>query len=408
MHAVTRYHAAIRCKGLKDPLIGTSRPILMVQQTNENVHEPAFFVGLQSLRGVAALVVLLYHIPAWYAPFSEANTVRNGYLMVDLFFVLSGFVLMHAYGTSISSPKALLNFVLLRLGRLYPVHIVFLLLFLAVEIARFTLATRFGIVGPNDRPSFQENGLRAFVQQLLLIQALGFTADATTFNGPSWSISTEFYTYLLFGAGILTLTLKTFSHVAFMIVAVSMGRLVLSHDTLGDFRFMTECLAGFFLGTLSYLVYRFMRGRLQSIDWPVAALVCIVSLMYAKAPGSVWDVLMFPMSALLILSLVLTPRSWTGVVLDSRPVQWLGRISYSLYMCHAFMLWFANQACRVFLRQPEEMVNGMLTPQLTREQAIVAYPLATLITLIVAWGTYILIEDPCRRWSRRFVRNELS
>ena len=77
----------------------------MVQQsTNESIHQPAFFLGLQSLRGVAALIVLLFHIPAWYAPFSEANTVRNGYLMVDLFFVLSGFVLMHAYGASISSP----------------------------------------------------------------------------------------------------------------------------------------------------------------------------------------------------------------------------------------------------------------------------------------------------------------
>ncbi len=366
---------------------------------------PPFFIGLQSLRGVAALVVLLFHIPAWYPPFSDANTLRNGYLMVDLFFVLSGFVLMHAYGASISNGKALFNFGLLRLGRLYPVHLLFLLLFLAVEIARYILATRFGIVGPNARPSFQENGLSAFVQNLLLIQALGFTGDATTFNGPSWSISTEFYTYVLFGAGILTLTLKNFGRVALAIVMVTMGALVLGHDAIGNYRFVTECLAGFFIGTLSYFVYRSMRGRLQTIDWPVALLVCIFALMYAKAPGSVWDVLMFPMSALLVLSLVLTPGSWTGVLLNSRPVQWLGEISYSLYMCHAFMLWLANQICRVLLRQPEAMVNGMLTPQLTREQAIVAYPLATLITIIVAWGTFTLVEDPCRRWSRRFVRN---
>jgi peptidoglycan/LPS O-acetylase OafA/YrhL len=52
------------------------------------------------------------------------------------------------------------------------------------------------------------------VQQLLMIQALGFTGDATTFNGPSWSISTEFYTYLVFGAAVLALTPKTFGRVA--------------------------------------------------------------------------------------------------------------------------------------------------------------------------------------------------
>jgi peptidoglycan/LPS O-acetylase OafA/YrhL len=57
------------------------------------VHHQNKLVELESIRGLAAILVLFFHIPAWNARIYEINAIRNGYLMVDLFFALSGFVM---------------------------------------------------------------------------------------------------------------------------------------------------------------------------------------------------------------------------------------------------------------------------------------------------------------------------
>ena len=65
---------------------------------------PRFFVSLESLRGIAALVVIFYHAE-WYNPITPLRFVQNGPLMVDLFFVLSGFVIYHSYGSRLGSAR---------------------------------------------------------------------------------------------------------------------------------------------------------------------------------------------------------------------------------------------------------------------------------------------------------------
>lgn len=80
---------------------------------------------LESVRGVAALLVVFFHIPKWN-DILYVNIINNGYLMVELFFVLSGFVMVSAYSERILSVRDLVRFQFLRLGRLYPVHLIFL------------------------------------------------------------------------------------------------------------------------------------------------------------------------------------------------------------------------------------------------------------------------------------------
>jgi peptidoglycan/LPS O-acetylase OafA/YrhL len=77
----------------------------------------AFFGSLESLRGVAALLVALYHV-SWLNPTRHQGLVLNSYLMVDLFFVLSGFVMCHGCGDRIRNRAELGDFLVLRIGRL--------------------------------------------------------------------------------------------------------------------------------------------------------------------------------------------------------------------------------------------------------------------------------------------------
>lgn len=156
---------------------------------------------LESIRGLAALLVVFFHIPKWNTSL-DIGIINNGYLMVELFFVLSGYVIYTAYAEKITNKKDLFRFQFLRFGRLYPVHFVFLIAFIFIEIAKYIAQSKLGIASPNTQP-FRENNLTAIFQQIFLVQAIGSTHNATTFNAPAWSISVEFYTYLIFGMSIL-------------------------------------------------------------------------------------------------------------------------------------------------------------------------------------------------------------
>lgn len=119
---------------------------------------------LESIRGLAALLVVFYHIPNWN-PLFDIGIIRNGYLMVELFFVLSGFVIYSAYAGRIGSSKDLMRFQFLRFGRLYPVHLLFLLVYVGFELAKYIAQSRLGISSPNSQP-FRENSLMALVQHV--------------------------------------------------------------------------------------------------------------------------------------------------------------------------------------------------------------------------------------------------
>ena len=123
---------------------------------------------LDGIRGFAALNVMLFHVPCWNKDFYDINFIRNGYLWVDLFFVLSGFVISLNYSL-ISSIRELFRFQCNRFLRLYPLHFIFLIVFLFFEIGKFFLFEYLKIKSPNTTP-FVENNIIAFVFDLFLIK----------------------------------------------------------------------------------------------------------------------------------------------------------------------------------------------------------------------------------------------
>ena len=93
------------------------------------------FRVLDSWRGVAALLVAIFHLNL-YSALYPLDFIRNAYLFVDFFFVLSGFVITHSYAARLGTIEELGSFALKRFGRLWPLHVAVLLAFLAVESAK--------------------------------------------------------------------------------------------------------------------------------------------------------------------------------------------------------------------------------------------------------------------------------
>ncbi len=371
---------------------------------------PVFFAPLESLRGIAALLVVLYHA-AWTNWITSLHFVQNGALMVDFFFVLSGFVIFHSYGKKLADGADVRRFLWLRLGRLYPLHLTFLLVFLGFEVAKLLADRQFGIVA--DKPAFTTNDGFALLTNLFLIHSLGVLDPRhLTFNHPSWSISTEFYAYVLFaGIRLVFADNRRFTVAAIAFVAAGFGALwwldVVPLTTAGyDYGFI-RCAAGFFLGTLTYLAYDAWRGRLKDLPHGALILLAALTLLGTIAylcvidpEGSLTYLLPF-LAALLILTLVICPQSLVQTVLSSRGFSWLGKVSYSIYMVHAAVGWAIAQVLTVVLKFPKIEVPDGHVVATSGSTGLIAVAIYVTAVLVLSHFTYQWIEEPFRLMSRR-------
>ena len=161
--------------------------------------------SLEAFRGIAALSVAIYH---WceFTIWHDNSVIDNFYLFVDFFFVLSGFIMAYVHRERIVDGMSTARFVVLRLARLYPVHIFMLAAFLGLEAFKLIL-DGFGAL-PLRSPPFSAERVsgESFAANLVLTQAFG-QFEKLTWNETSWSISIEFYLYIVFAliclAGIL-------------------------------------------------------------------------------------------------------------------------------------------------------------------------------------------------------------
>jgi|SRR5579872_306845 len=374
---------------------------------------PRFFAPLESLRGLAALLVVFYHA-AWLNPVTASNFIQNGALMVDFFFVLSGFVIFHSYGYKLGSPRAALRFLWLRLGRLYPLHLAFLLVFLGFELAKYLAERHFGIVA--DKPAFTVNGGYSFITNLLLVHSLGLH-DSLTYNYPSWSISTEFYAYVVFVAvrslfgndGLFTTAaILIVVGCAWLLLRVNMIPLTAAGFDWGFFR----CCGGFFLGTLVYRLYAYLLMRRSRAGYrPMsritawfapASLAAMVLCLCLIDPDGRLTYLLPLLSAGVILAIVAWPQGGLQNLLSTTPFTWLGRVSYSVYMVHAALVWIFTQILTVVLKYPKiELADGGHGVGTAPAVGLMVLAIYTVGVLVLSNFTYRWIEEPFRERSRR-------
>ncbi|HKT71891.1 MAG TPA: acyltransferase [Steroidobacteraceae bacterium] len=364
-----------------------------------------FFSSLESLRGLAAMVVVILHA-VWTNPVSNLRIFQNGALMVDLFFVLSGFVICHSYGARLGTSADIGRFLWLRLGRLYPLHLAFLFVFLGFEVSKLIAQQRFGVVA--DKPAFGVNNGFAFLTNLFLLQSLGLH-HSLTFNYPSWSISTEFYTYGLF-AVVRSVTGRAVGYLiaAVVVIVVSMAVLDLAHvvsiaDAGFDWGFF-RCCWGFFLGTLIWHLFEYLKRHpvrpqyIMILSW-LSPLTLAAALIFLACvdPDSHWTYAFPWLAALIVLTVVAWPHAGSQKVLESAALQWLGRVSYSLYMVHAAIVWIFVQVLTMVFKFPKIVVedgHGVGTPAAVGIGVLLVYVVAVLC--LSQW-TYTHIEEPFRR-----------
>lgn len=287
------------------------------------------FRTLDGWRGVCALLVALHHFPA-HGFLYALPVVRNAWLLVDFFFVLSGFVIAYAYGGRLSDAAQIKSFTLRRFLRLWPLHAAILGGFVVLEIIGYT---RTGVIFTGGR------SLTALGTNLLLVQALGFH-PGLTWNTPSWSISTEFWTYLIFAAVCFSLPrMRAAASLALIALSIAILVFVSRFGMRETFEWaIARCVFGFFVGVLTHDVWA--RGWLKRFGGSGAeAGAVFFALAYLIfIPGNrALEYLAPPVFACLVLVFA-NGRGLVSEAMDKRAVNALGRWSYSIYMVHMLVL----------------------------------------------------------------------
>jgi len=387
-------------------------------EVTESVHrEKTHFLPLDSIRGIAAISVVIHHVilmKTFLAAFPQNAWVdwsffRSGWLLVDLFFVLSGIVMSLSYVSPDFGHFSLREFMVRRLARVYPLHIVMLLVMLMFRLARIGLVLA-GVVAIAPA-AFEVNNAYSFFLNVFLLHSLGFV-DYLNWNAPSWSISVEFYTYLVFGLVMLLAqwfgSRRYFYACAALLVAGSWLAIVLvvGKNTLElqwDFGLL-RCIMGFFLGVLTAKVAPLLprsinpavQGGLQLGALIVS--VVLVSMVEAHPAISLFVPLAFAAFLGTLIAFpqaVLVPR-----ILVVSPLVWLGRRSYSVYMVHAVVVLFAEYFVRAVGQRPVALLESLCGGLAATLNLVVIL----IAVLILSNFTYLYVELPGGRLLRNVFR----
>lgn len=370
--------------------------IQAINYMNDNYTNHIKIWEIESLRGIAAFFVVLLHLPIWNIVL-DINFLRNSYLMVDLFFVLSGFVIYGAYSENIKSASDIFRFQLLRLGRLYPIHVLMLIVYLVLEFVRYITVEKFGTIV--DVKPFEKSNLSSFIQHIFLVQSIGPLGLTDSYNVPAWSISVEFYTYLIFS--VLILFFGKLKNIMFFIIFFLSITLTLFEKKFG-FDALLRCFCGFFIGCIVAHACRITRVNFSSSTLAVcfAGLIIFMSFDISARQG----IFIYFLTALLVFSLIKTEKSTIKQVLNSKPLIFLGAISYSLYMSHYVVIRIFDIILRRIFKMPVYAgINGGIETQLDVIQLMIALFFLIPIIIGVSYILYKYIELPLRALSRKTI-----
>ncbi|MGG9963478.1 acyltransferase family protein [Ferruginibacter sp. SUN106] len=357
--------------------------------------------SLTPLRGIAALLVAVFHFQSYLLRFvtkDESMFIDKCYLMVDLFFIMSGFLIMHVYKEQFAEKitlKAFKKFVLARFARIYPLH--FITLILLVGLFYFESLKPKGLYDPG-----------AIVSHIFLLHSFPLNREVT-WNIPSWSISAEWWSYMLFPVLCLFLAKRKVQAIAIIFLGIvatyyAVLYVVPRHDIYDpaadklhdlnvnyDYGFLRS-IAGFMTGMLLYLLYGVDRVR-SFFNSDILCGVCMLLIIFALHKA-IPDIFLVPGFALLILTLTCNKgKITTG--LNNKTLHFLGDISYSIYLIHFLFIIFIEMVAYKFgYRYHSELIF----PFFKGAALCILY---LLLLIVLSAVSYHIIEKPCRNYINR-------
>jgi len=359
---------------------------------------------LESLRGVAAIAVALYHFKI--NSYFDVTFIKNSWLMVDLFFVLSGFVIALNYQGRIHSIKSVCNFQIQRFLRLYPLHFIMLFVFLGIEILKYLFEVYFNLI--SNSGSFEKNNITSFFANIFLLH--NFIVEERTWNYPSWSVSAEFYTYLLFSVVVLFFKKAKFILAfSFLIVIFSCIYLNMNEMVTAPMVGPVRCIFSFFIGLICCNIFNHYRNSIKfKSSFPAAVFLLLCSMLMSMITINTYTkgaALVPILFAATVLVLAFTSKhSYLSKILSNEKLVYLGTISYGIYMIHAAVWYVINQLLRFVVAVPTKITGeGTVIFIESRLASSLIIILGMMLIILLAHLSYKYIETRFNSYRKEFV-----
>lgn len=338
------------------------------------------FEMLDGLRGLAALAVVVFHFMEWMQPNFSKNFIAHGFLAVDFFFCLSGFVIGYAYDNRMGQMGAL-KFFKARIIRLHP------LIVLGSSLGLF--AFLFDPFGHSAMyPSLQV--LILYVCSILLIPYPTMEERAFNLfglNAPTWSLFWEYIANILYALILCRLGKKVLLMLCIIGACLLFNVAYRSGNLLGGWDKKTFWDGGarvFYSFLAGLVVYRFdliVKNRLGVIG------MCILLLLAFLMPFGSWNWWSEPLLVTLYFPLIIALGAGTTLrPFTARICNLAGSLSYPLYMTHYAVMW---------------MFGSYLTrnkPNMVQANLIMTISIVVLIGF--AYGVMVLYDAPLRKYLR--------
>jgi peptidoglycan/LPS O-acetylase OafA/YrhL len=350
--------------------------------------------AIDGLRGVAALTVAIFHYQDWF--FGSRPIPWGGDIPVQLFFILSGYILSAKYQDDLRSGAiSAWEFFVQRVSRLWPLHMFALGVLFFAEWVLWHYYHGVHVLGAADTTS-------AFWFNVFLVHDWFGYPPGANFNTPSWSISSELAINLLWMAALLGglwgWRLAWLTVIASVMALITVSPLTFNYNifsnVLGTTFGVWRTALGFSLGCMIYWIEQQRHAAMPawlSVVILLVTMVCLVTYNEIRAYGVDWllGVVLLPA----ITMLAIEPKTLLARTMRLWPFRWLGRISYGVYLLHAPM---ASMVVVVFYW-------GIPLPGLW---ALGLIWLASVLLLSTA--TLFLVEFTGMRIMRRLVRRARS
>jgi peptidoglycan/LPS O-acetylase OafA/YrhL len=362
---------------------------------------PHRFVVLDSLRGICALMVALFHLNA-NSIFKQLPFFTNAYLFVDFFFVLSGFVLATNYQQRLTNGFGIQKFMLLRFGRLYPLYFTVLIGFFIAE-AVFEGATAFGS---------PQKSIGTVSANIFLFQIFGiFSFD--TWNWPGWSIAAEFWTCLLFAVIAATwprrliTILMGLSIISIYFIATQSNTGMNVTYNLGMLRSVIGFSTGVFVCALWDKINNYQID--ERLAFVVETLCVLFVFFFVSAVAQGNYSLFAPIVFAIVVLVFAKERGPISSLLKYRVFLVLGLWSYSIYIVHLFVgRMLAQTINKVQLLSGQQLIIKVAHESefidvlgLNLAQGNMWACVYLVFVVGVAALTYRYIELPSRLWFRK-------
>lgn len=340
-------------------------------------------INLDFLRVVACSSIVIYHSSEYFVPAERREALlgqlKGMTLLVDLFFVISGFVIAYMYHARVGTLAQFGTFVQRRIGRLVPLH----LLTLAVSMLIWGVASSIGKAG-NHMPSFDAS---CIAQTAVFLHAIVKCGNGLSFNGVSWSIGAEMVMYLMFPVfawvgyrskiGVLVGT------AAALLAAVTVYRM--SGGAWEELWSPLRALPSFLLGVSSF----YWRDALLGIPKPgIIMAVSLIAMLIAMVTG-VPELGCLALAYVVVVSAIAADVQ--GSVASSiKRFSAYGQLTYSMYMWHAILI-------QVFMNAIGDKLLHAGTGLMLVIGAVCYFSI-----FVVSMISFIFIETPPRRWIDSF------